>query len=602
MAPERDRVDYLTNVSVPPKWIPPTEDIIGLYNTIAKTNPGVTQRVMAFTAKERDDWIELLVKAVFRKEGMNWEQHKQCYEACKAKCTETRVLDAQNWSQWGGSRDVKQKLEEIEDLSEVDGILYILPAPSLIATIIVKYLRRVQTKGHNDDASLRLKNLKQFDYLQVAIRNYKTGIKYIASDVSYTPDPNAQKPKPTQRQLDQMDKEQAELQALKKELQEKARRERLELEQTKLMTEQASVQANQLQADDRPFEQHREQQTDNLLGQQADNLTKRHPFGRSDAQTYNPWGQRLYQMNDPWAPPHFPTFQAPQRFPPVHTQKEEGHMPTQQTQEEESHKPRQQAQKEDSHKPKQEQVEVSHKITRDEAVFLVGNLVDEVTEEQSDDEQTTNTPRECDQKLHAVLTEQVIVVLPLDIKKLLKVWAKNNATTEVRKWLRAAVEDKDEHTWTEKVWMDIQLPPDMVEQTEPSSQQEKDTIALFDELINMTNVNIMEAADQPDKLKMVAETISQLAKTLKIRALDTKTQTRQIIEEALAPMKIEMWDMAEATRQMDTSMTNNMAAIKGKISGLKRSWTECNEPTGTTKKVRFAATETAGTNNRTDKR
>lgn len=113
--------------------------------------------------------------------------------------------------------------------SETVSILYVLSAPSLLATVIVKYLRRIQTKG-NDDGAIRLKNLHQFDYLALAIDNGQTGFKYIATDVPYIPDPRAPKPKPTQRQQGILDREKAELTQLKEKLQERARMERIQRE------------------------------------------------------------------------------------------------------------------------------------------------------------------------------------------------------------------------------------------------------------------------------------------------------------------------------------------------------------------------------------
>lgn len=69
-------------------------------------------------------------------------------------------------------------------VSRLDGFLYVLPAPGFFTTVVAKNIRNVQTK-HTDDGAIGLSNLHQFNYLGFAMTNYKSGYKYIATDVEY---------------------------------------------------------------------------------------------------------------------------------------------------------------------------------------------------------------------------------------------------------------------------------------------------------------------------------------------------------------------------------------------------------------------------------
>ncbi|KAM0523807.1 hypothetical protein ACHAPE_001059 [Trichoderma viride] len=193
--PNRQGVDLVVNVEKPDKWQDPPEEVKARFYKISKNNPRYRWRAVTLTEDERDEWIDLLVQATFEMANKDWRQYGKVYEASVLKCKETRVLDGKVWSEWGGSRDVKAKLVEMYELSETDGYLYVLPAPSLVATVAVKILRNLQTRNNDDDASIRLDNLFQFDYLGFAIENYKPGAKYTATDVEYEIDPTARQPK-----------------------------------------------------------------------------------------------------------------------------------------------------------------------------------------------------------------------------------------------------------------------------------------------------------------------------------------------------------------------------------------------------------------------
>lgn len=102
---------------------------------------------------------------------MNQTEHRHPYDAAVDKCFNTRVLEAKDWSGWGGQRNLKISIEQLDEYSEMDGCLYILPDSTMIATVVVISLRRVQPRD-TDDTLLRLRLLRQLDHLALAIKHH----------------------------------------------------------------------------------------------------------------------------------------------------------------------------------------------------------------------------------------------------------------------------------------------------------------------------------------------------------------------------------------------------------------------------------------------
>ncbi|KAM0454378.1 hypothetical protein ACHAPV_008458 [Trichoderma viride] len=167
----RQKVDLIEDVEAPDEWQDPSEEIKARFHEISKNNRRVKDTIRALTQEQRDEWVELLVQAVFEIANKDWRQYDDVYEASIVKCFRTRVLDAHQWSEWGGHRDVRAKLSEMYRFSEVDGYIHVLPAPTLVAIVAVKVLRNIQTKNNDDEANILLDNLFQFDYLGFAIEN-----------------------------------------------------------------------------------------------------------------------------------------------------------------------------------------------------------------------------------------------------------------------------------------------------------------------------------------------------------------------------------------------------------------------------------------------
>ncbi|KAL7965960.1 hypothetical protein HDV63DRAFT_407974 [Trichoderma sp. SZMC 28014] len=180
----------LARVEEPDGWQDPSEEIKLRFYDISKNNPEIQQTISSLTKDQRDEWTALLVQATFEIAGRDWRDHDEVYHACIAKCNRTRVLDAYQWSEWGGQNDARRKLSEMYRFSRQDRYIHVLPASTLVAIVVLKVLRNVQTRYNDDQATIMLRNLRQFDYLGFAIDNYKPGIKFIATDVPWGADPD----------------------------------------------------------------------------------------------------------------------------------------------------------------------------------------------------------------------------------------------------------------------------------------------------------------------------------------------------------------------------------------------------------------------------
>ncbi|KAJ4857712.1 hypothetical protein T069G_08609 [Trichoderma breve] len=80
-------------------------------------------------------------------------------------------------------------------------------------------------------------------------------------------------------------------------------------------------------------------------------------------------------------------------------------------------------------------------ITREDAVIAVRGLIDTIWQSPWD--------VNLNNKLRETFTEQMVIVLPADIKEELTTWAKMSGSTCVEAWLERATEDKLQHTWIE---------------------------------------------------------------------------------------------------------------------------------------------------------
>ncbi|KAL7893013.1 hypothetical protein HDV64DRAFT_283708 [Trichoderma sp. TUCIM 5745] len=93
-------------------------------------------------------------------------------------------------------------------------------------------------------------------------------------------------------------------------------------------------------------------------------------------------------------------------------------------------------------------------ITREEALDTYGTLITDVlgdliyVDPEPAEEPSTEEYEDLSEQLRQTLTKPIIMVLPKSEKTHLLTWARSRGHEEIIQWIRAAKEDKEEHTWT----------------------------------------------------------------------------------------------------------------------------------------------------------
>ncbi|KAL7942814.1 hypothetical protein V8C42DRAFT_359825 [Trichoderma barbatum] len=119
-------------------------------------------------------YCERLVEGALRLLKLRTEDYPECFTACVNKCIATGVLQATTWSQWTGYKDVNSKTKHLAYFSDVEGKIYILPATSVIAAIVVKWLRKVTTDG-SDVLMKNLVKYRTFEFAHASVKHYQEG-------------------------------------------------------------------------------------------------------------------------------------------------------------------------------------------------------------------------------------------------------------------------------------------------------------------------------------------------------------------------------------------------------------------------------------------
>lgn len=120
---------------------------------------------------EQREYCRQLVQGVFRLLHLRPQDYPECFEACICRCLVSHALEAQRWSRWGGYCDVVLKIRDIAYLSELHGRYHILPATSVVASIVVKRLRKLNTGGV-DEITCLMKKYKVFEFAHASVKHY----------------------------------------------------------------------------------------------------------------------------------------------------------------------------------------------------------------------------------------------------------------------------------------------------------------------------------------------------------------------------------------------------------------------------------------------
>ncbi|KAL6795972.1 hypothetical protein GGI42DRAFT_331607 [Trichoderma sp. SZMC 28013] len=123
-------------------------------------------------------------------------------------------------------------------------------------------------------------------------------------------------------------------------------------------------------------------------------------------------------------------------------------------------------------------------ITREDAVAAVGGMIDTFNKSAWDDNQNN--------KLKETLTEQMIMVLPPEIKEDLIVWANMTGFLHVKDWVKRATEDKQQHSWIEM-------------RENPLLWSRRGPAAILDEMKQVMNVEGVHEAARRRKMDLLID-------------------------------------------------------------------------------------------------
>lgn len=120
---------------------------------------------------ERRKYCRLLVEGAFRLLRLRPEDYSDCFEACVRRCLASHALEAQRWSSWSPYKEVIIKLRDVAYHSELHGKYYILPATTVVPSIVVKLLRKVDTGGL-DESTCLVTRYKVFEFAHASVKHY----------------------------------------------------------------------------------------------------------------------------------------------------------------------------------------------------------------------------------------------------------------------------------------------------------------------------------------------------------------------------------------------------------------------------------------------
>ncbi|UKZ58205.1 hypothetical protein TrVGV298_012072 [Trichoderma virens] len=174
----KKRYDISTvEVSDPPEgWTERDLERIQLkYRTLQKGYKGADAiDTMNLNSDEEQKYCQTLVDGAFQLLRLQPADYPDCFKACVSKCIDTRALKAHKWSYWGGYKDVYVKIKGIVDASEQQGKYHILPATSVVASIVVKCLRMIDTDG-TDALTQQMIKYKVFEFAHASVKYFKEG-------------------------------------------------------------------------------------------------------------------------------------------------------------------------------------------------------------------------------------------------------------------------------------------------------------------------------------------------------------------------------------------------------------------------------------------
>ncbi|KAL7782032.1 hypothetical protein V8C43DRAFT_327434 [Trichoderma afarasin] len=120
---------------------------------------------------ERRKYCRQLVEGAFQLLRLRSQDYPECFEACVYRCLGSHALEAHLWSRWSGYKEVMIKLRDVAYISELHGKYHILPATTVVASIVVRKLRKVDTGGLDESACLMMR-YKVFEFAHASVKHF----------------------------------------------------------------------------------------------------------------------------------------------------------------------------------------------------------------------------------------------------------------------------------------------------------------------------------------------------------------------------------------------------------------------------------------------
>ncbi|PFH56435.1 hypothetical protein XA68_16524 [Ophiocordyceps unilateralis] len=119
---------------------------------------------------QKNKALDHLIEAGMCMIGYPRRLYPRTFAATIKKARRTRVLDVEKFSGWGGRKDLFLKVAEIERLSRVWPLDYVLNAPLLLCILVLKFLRKIP----NERLSLFLTRHEMWNKLPTAILEWES--------------------------------------------------------------------------------------------------------------------------------------------------------------------------------------------------------------------------------------------------------------------------------------------------------------------------------------------------------------------------------------------------------------------------------------------
>ncbi|QYT03811.1 hypothetical protein H0G86_010760 [Trichoderma simmonsii] len=173
MSPLKWWENPIVTIDVPPYLDPEQERLVDeQYSKLRRYLGRLSAEFECISKEEKEMRYQKLVTGVFHLIQVDPAEHQACFRKCVDKCVATRVLQAQNWLQWGGYSDLSFEMHTLARATQLTDQVHILDAPSVVAAIAFIMGRNAEGMG-NDYLIALLINLNTFHYAHTSVEHWR---------------------------------------------------------------------------------------------------------------------------------------------------------------------------------------------------------------------------------------------------------------------------------------------------------------------------------------------------------------------------------------------------------------------------------------------